>query len=323
MYYRVLINDVPKIAFVSTVSDDNVAELTFYAKAEEVGNKAVTSQDVYQVAFEETLPLSQFQILSRVYVVSLACFRETGPWPDNVYCIQGKSAHPLDDGDSFLAWCYQFRKAIKNGIKPSTDRGSATIYTSSEIFNTVFGQFEPGRANLDMGYSVFHFSPPKDNITPRDKGFISGFTEKESLTAKLVESYVHTERVASVELGQGIRLILNRKSSSIELGKGHASSLKRKLKVMTKKCSTHPSLPHVHIVKEGVNGKFPVFRHSCTFEDIQKLEAITGKFTRKGRRSIRQKNETDVHGVLENPKFKITYRPAKFNLRVKFTHISD
>lgn len=125
------------------------------------------------------MDVSQVQLLSRVYVISFPCFRECAPWPENVYCIQGTYSHLLDDGDSFLGWTYQFRRAMKKGIKSYTDVGSASIYTSQEIFDKVFAQFEPHRSNLNMGYSVFHFNPPKDQISGRDKSFISGFTKRE------------------------------------------------------------------------------------------------------------------------------------------------
>jgi len=146
---------------------------------------------------------------------------------------------------------------------------------------------------------------------------------KESTTEKLVQSYVTTtERVATVNLGQ-IRLTLSKKQNSIELGKGPALFMRQKLKAMKKTVPIHPSLAHIHIFQEPVNGKYPVFKHSCTFAEIQQLESVIGKFTRNGLRSIREKRSTDITGVLETPLFKITYTPSKFKLNIKFTHLSD
>jgi len=316
MYYSVVIEATQKIAFVQKRADNSMA-LTFYTPLEK------KPQDISEEADEQIFEVSQIRLVRRVYVISLPCFRATGPWAENVYCIQGPHSHPLDDGDSFLAWCHQFRTAIQKGIKSTADSGSTSVLTPLPIFQSIFGRFIPQRTIQDMGYSSFLFTPPKDNITSRDKGFISGFTERESATAKLIHSYLNPDIIGSNDLGQGIRLVLRKPTASIQLGQGLRSQLQGKLKSMKKSSPTHPSIPHVHILKEEVNGKYVVFKQSLTFAQIQELESLIGKFCKKGNRAIRQKRTTDLNGVPENPKFKITYRPSKFKLRIRFSHLSD
>jgi len=315
VYYLANIGAVEMIVFVQNQQDATIT-VTLYSKGE-------NSQDVFEKEKGLALDASQVELLHQVYVVSVPCYRETGPWGENVYCIQGSHRHPLNDGDSFLSWCYHFRSAIQKGLKSYSCTGSASVATSKDIFDKVFGQFNCRTSYQNMGYSIFQFSPPKDEITSWERSFISGFTKKETVTRKLVDAYVTPERVASVELGQGLRLTLTRNNTSIKLGQGRRLPLKRKLKMLSKSQPNNPALKHVEILKEPVNGKFPVFRHSCTFEEIQQLESIVGRFCKKGYRSIRQKIDTDLPETPENPKFVISYRPSKFKLGVKFTHLSD
>jgi len=100
--------DVPKERFPNTWgSEQNYVDVIFLRKKKKIIKHNFWSGEKKSEMFKsENFRKKLFQL--RRPWVSLACFRETGPWPDNVYCIQGKSAHPLDDGDSFLAWCFSF-----------------------------------------------------------------------------------------------------------------------------------------------------------------------------------------------------------------------
>jgi hypothetical protein len=314
MYQAVKIEGIQRIAFIKKQEAAQIT-LTLYSKAD--------NQDLMEEEVQLTLPINQVEEVRRVYVLSVPCYRETGPWPDHVYCIQGHHSHPLDDGDSLLSWCYHFRTSIQKGINPHSSKGSASVATSKEIFDTLFGDFGFRRSSRNMGYSIFHFAPPKDNVTGRDKSFLSGFTLKETVTQNLVNAYITPEKIASIELQPGFRLTLTKKERSIKLGKGRKNPLKQKLRNMAKRSPDHPSLKHVHILKEPVDDKYPVFKLACSFDQIQRLESLVGKFCRKGYRSIRPKRDTDPQGSQENPKFIITYRPSKFKLSVKFTHMSD
>jgi len=318
MYYKAIIEGISKVVFIENpTSDPNVVHV--YSSPEDIGKARITPKDLCEVEYKTFEPC-QLQLLNRIYVISLVCYRESGPWPETVFCILGPHSHLLDDGDSFLVWCHTFRTSIRKKITPNNDSGSASIPTSIETFQSIFGPFKPHHTYMDMGYSTFHFTPPKNNITSRDKGFISGFTKKETVTSQLVDSYANPTKVATSNLGEGYRLVLTKGPKSIPLGNGLRSEFKTRLTKLSK--TSHPSVPYVNIFKENVNGKYSVYQFSLNFDQIRELESLVGQFTRKGNRAIREKTENDLKQA-ESCKFKIIYCPSKFRLRVKFSHLSD
>lgn len=299
MFYAAIVNGVQKIIFEKKRAN-GVVTVDCYETFAALNYAPVTKNDLCQCTISELIPDSQLQILHRVYVISLPSYREMGPWPSTVYCTQGPQFNPLDDGDSFLVWCHHFREGFRKNMKQLGDSTTFSIPTSKEIFNAIFIQFNLKKSTQNMGYSLLSFSPPKDRITSRDKSFISGFTGKESVTRDLVQTYVQSPDITSIHLGKGVRPILKHKVASLE-----------------KTCNNHPSVPHLRITKEKVEGKYSTYKAALSFAELELLESIVGNFKRQRNLSIRKKTTTDVAGVPETPTFKITYTPSKFKLSVR------